>query len=152
MNTIKHWNRLPGECSPFGVSVLGDTTLGTQPWAICSSWPCTGQGPGLDGIPDTSSKSVTELGALISCTRQSPAEEQTHVPSITCFPELYPPLLPLRRPFTRDRRALRAASTMASLVLPPAVKQNKNKKVIKPSKGQFKICSWLNYKLNPPSP
>lgn len=37
----------------------------------------------------------------------------------TCFPELYPPPLPLRRSFTSDRTALKAESTIASLVLPP---------------------------------
>lgn len=126
VSMVKHWNSLPRECSPFGVSVLGDTHNFKEyrPERSAPARPALGRVPGLDETADMPSNSVTELEALISCTIQSPVEKQTHIPSNTCFPELYPPLLPLRRSFTRDRRALRAASTIASLVLPPAVQKN----------------------------
>lgn len=111
-------------------------------------------GPALGRAPGLNSRHLPILWLsweLCSPVQDSsPAENQTHIPWNTCFPELYPPLLPLRRSFTRDRRALRAASTIASLVLPPAVQQNKwsNHQKANLRYGPNRP----NYKLNPPSP
>lgn len=60
------------------------------------------------------------------------------LPRLTCFPELDPPALPPRRSFTSWRRALRAASTMASAVLPPTGRQGTIKRT-----GSGGLCAYL---------
>lgn len=57
--------------------------------------------------------------------------------SLTCFPELYPPPLPPRRSLTSWRRAPRAASTMASPVLPPTGRHSTIRRT-----GGGELCAW----------